>query len=465
MDQSLDKKRVFRAELHTHTPSSNCYKGSKTDDEYLKIIETAHKNQIDILAITDHNSIEGFIRIRDLRTRIQNEYSALASISDSKEAKTKSKLLHQSLIAFDSIFLIPGVEFEVNNGIHLLVLFNPETPVTTIEQFLIDGGYNTETFGKENDAFSNWSIFDLYKESNKYDCVVIDAHSDSNKGIFNTLEGQPRVHAFIDTTLSGICYKSETQKNNIERILSQYSRKSPVAFLKSSDAHQISEIGKDISFFRLEDCNWTSFKDAFSNPAECVFTTYPQTHSILKKVASSGLCLFIKSIDNDSTQLYYRYICGLANSNGGFIIIGAESINAINGISDHNLESVESVFNSIRDMIPGLSSFSINVYPIRDNYLVFVTKVSPSEDLLSIANDDHIYFYNEKKLEVLDASRIQNLITQRLTQHFSEKINSDLDSIRKKTTAIDTYIKSLPILSSYYNRRLAPLRRRIQDSS
>ena len=56
MGQTIDGKSVFRVELHVHTPSSNCYKGPKTEEEYLKIIETAYEKKIDILAITDHNS-------------------------------------------------------------------------------------------------------------------------------------------------------------------------------------------------------------------------------------------------------------------------------------------------------------------------------------------------------------------------------------------------------------------------
>lgn len=449
MEQNQEEKRVYRAELHLHTPSSSCYKGPKTDDEYLKIVEAAHNSKIDILAVTDHNSINGYKKITELHQKIANEYTALASINDSKEAKAKAKQLYQTLMAFETILLIPGVEFEVNNGIHLLVLFNPDTPLSTIEQFLSDGGYDEKTRGKENDAFSIWSVFDLYKESKKYDCIVIDAHSDSSKGIYNTLEGQPRIHAFADSSLLGICYKSEKQRVNIENIITQYDRKVPVAFLKSSDAHQISEIGRDVSFFRLNEKSWNSFRESFSNPAECVFTTYPQTHSILKKVASSGSCLFINQLDN--IDLFLKYVCGLSNSNGGFIIIGAESIKVINGLPKDSIETVKSNLKGLNDKIPGLSGISISAYPIKDKSLVFVIKIMHSEDLLSIINDDHIYYFQDNKIVTLNASKVQSLITQRLTTHFLEKINTELDSIRKRTTAIDTFIQSLPILSSFYN--------------
>lgn len=452
MGSVLENKPVFRAELHVHTPSSSCYKGPKTDDEYLKIIEIASEKKIDILAITDHNSIKGYSRIQSLWQKTKNEYNALVGISDSKEAKAKAKLLKRTLDAFDSLLLLPGVEFEVNNGIHLLVLFNPEISIATIEDFLKEGGYEENTFGRENDVFSNWSIFDLYKESKNYDCVVLDAHSDSTKGVFNTLTGQARVHAFTDSALAGICYKNENQKNSIESIISQHSRNTTKAFLKSSDAHQTAEIGRDLSFFRIDDKSWNSFKEAFDNPTECIFTTFPEIQSIIKNVACSDTCLFIGRLEENTHVVLSHYICGLANSNGGYIILGADSAHSINGISEERLEEIDLLWRTVHDIIPGLTNIRFTLYPVRDKTIVLVVRVTPSVDLLGVEQEDCIYCFQNKKIEKLNAFEIQSLITSRLSSRFSERINCELDSIRKKTFAIDTYIKSLPILNSFYSK-------------
>lgn len=451
MERSIDNKKVFRAELHVHTPSSLCYKGPKTDEEYLRIVEAAHEKKINILAITDHNSVKGYFKIQKLKQIVYTEYNTLVNIKDSREAKVRVKQLKKTVEAFDSVFLIPGVEFEVNNGIHLLVLFNPETPESTIDGFLTEGGYEEKSFGKETDVFSTWSIFDLYKNSRKYDCVVIDAHSDSNKGIYNTLSGQSRVHAFIDSSLVGICYKNEKQKNSIKEIIYQNTRTTPVAFLKSSDSHQISEIGQDLSFFRIEEKNWTSFKEAFDNPAECIFTTYPEMNAIIKKVASSGNCLFIGQLDGDTRKVLAQNICGLSNSNSGFIIIGADSIHSINGVSEDDLEELHSIIQQVHEDIQGLANIGVNIYPIKDKSVVLVVRVPSSEDLLGVDQDKFVYYYQNNQINTLNASEIQSLITLRLTSRLSERLNVELDNIRKKTTAIDTYFKSLPILNSFYN--------------
>ena len=62
----MDQRNVYKAELHIHTPASKCYKGCKDSNEYIKIIERAYELGLNIIAITDHNSIEGYKTIIQL---------------------------------------------------------------------------------------------------------------------------------------------------------------------------------------------------------------------------------------------------------------------------------------------------------------------------------------------------------------------------------------------------------------
>ena len=286
-DLKKSDMQTFKADLHIHTPASKCYKGPKEDVEFIRIIEKAQEKGLSIIAITDHNTIEGYEKLIEQKERIKAEVDGLKKVSDSKEAKKIIKEDERLLRIFDSILILPGVEFEVNNGVHMLVIFDPKTEITTIKGFLKDGGFEDDSFGKEDDVFSNWSLFDFYNEAGKYDCLILDAHTDSHKGIFNTIsEGTTRVHAFVNKALAGICYKSEKQKNNIRNLflLPNYARTNPVAFLKSSDAHKTDEIGKEKTFFRLKKLGWTDFKDAFKNPDECIFTLNPSTQTIINNI-------------------------------------------------------------------------------------------------------------------------------------------------------------------------------------
>ena len=213
----MKEPNIYKADLHIHTPASKCYKGNKIE-EYKQMIVSARKKGLDIVAITDHNSIEGYKTLVKYKERVLNEIDTLKKITDSSEAKSKIAECQSIIDSFNSLLVLPGIEFEVNNGIHLLVLFNPNTNIVDIESFLHDGGYDEESFGAEDGILSNWSIFELYKETEKYDCIVLDAHTDSDKGIFNTLpHGSTRAHAFSNSALRGVCYKSEKQRGNLQK--------------------------------------------------------------------------------------------------------------------------------------------------------------------------------------------------------------------------------------------------------
>ena len=164
------ERKVYSADIHIHSPASKCYKGNKDSNEYIAILETAKKKKLDIIAISDHNSIEGFSELKNQKKIIENEIEALERLSDSKQALKELKVLNSKLKLFRDILILPAIEFEVNNGIHLLVIFNPETSISIIRQFLVKGGYNSDAFGIEkSDTISDLSIFDLYNEVRNYD--------------------------------------------------------------------------------------------------------------------------------------------------------------------------------------------------------------------------------------------------------------------------------------------------------
>lgn len=456
----MDKRDVYKAELHVHTPASKCYKGGKDLTEYMKILERAYELGLNIIAITDHNSIEGYKIIMQQRNSILNEIQVLENIQDSTEAKVRLKTLEKQAKVFNEILILPGVEFEVNNGIHLLIIFNPKTEISEIQHFLQEGGFDGDSIGAENDVFSNWSIFELYRESLKFDCIVIDAHTDSNKGIFNTIkEGTPRIHAFTDQALVGVCYKNERQKNNIKNLLNtpQYARKTPLSFLKSSDSHKIDEIGREQTFFRLLNLRWEDFKDAFNNPTECVFTTYPKTQDIIKRITKEEHCIYIQNCTPENKEILTKAFCGYSNANGGVIFIGAESSDIMPGLdfnSDGDFILYKQYINDALSELSAQPEFKLGVYPLKKGKCIIVLKVVRKDDFIDVNNNGTIYYYDKDKIVQLSAKRIHSILTQRINDNMTLQINKELSSIQKSVLYIDTYIKSLPIVNSYIEKSI-----------
>lgn len=456
----MKEPNTFKADLHIHTPASKCYKGNKTEDEYKQIILSARKKGIDIVAITDHNSIEGYKTLIKYKERILNDIDTLSKITDSSEAKSKISEYQSIIDSFNNLLILPGIEFEVNNGIHLLVLFNPDTNIVDIESFLHDGGYDEDSFGAEDGILSNWSIFELYKETEKYDCIVLDAHTDSDKGIFNTLpKGTTRAHAFSNPALKGVCYKNEKQRGNLQQLLNsdaKYSRHAPLAFLKSSDAHCVGDIGNEITYIRLTDLTWEQFKNAFENPAELVSTTSPTIKNTIQRIINAGPCFFITDYNIETnTRSLVETICGLANSGGGFILLGVENADVISGISgDKNINVFYENFalfwkQEIVNHIFRLVYATYNVYPLKENKYIVSVRVNRHDDLLDIDDEGIIYYEEKGKIIKLDAKKIQNVLSQKSSSKYYEQINHELSIIKKSTSVIETYFKSLPIINTY----------------
>lgn len=269
----MKNNNFCKIDLHIHTPASKCYKGENTDDEFLNILKKAKKEKLKIIAITDHNSIEGYERLILIKDKIRkdlekNQYSSNLLSEDKLVLEKKLKL-------FNEILILPGIEFETMDNVHLLVVFNPDTSdIDAIKDFLMKGGHDKENFGfKDPIKTSNWNILELYQATLDYDCFVIDAHSDSNKGIYNTIRGPYRAKCFKDEQLLAIAYNSETEKDKLARIIKtavEYKRKSPISFVKFSDAHSVKEIGSSWTWVKPNLISFKEIKEAFRNPSECI---------------------------------------------------------------------------------------------------------------------------------------------------------------------------------------------------
>ena len=101
------KEKFYKVDLHIHTPASSCYKGDKSNEEYLKIIKKAKDVGIKIMAITDHNSIEGYKKIIELKEDLKKESNTLSRIRDSKQTKKEIKQIRKKLALFKDILILP----------------------------------------------------------------------------------------------------------------------------------------------------------------------------------------------------------------------------------------------------------------------------------------------------------------------------------------------------------------------
>ncbi len=141
-------------DLHVHTKSESSYTFSsdhtmsareQNDDEYPKIfIETIYSiKNLGAVAITDHNKADWIDRIIE-----ENE-----------------SFIRQN--HYEKITIFPGVEIESSDGIHLLVIFNPETQSDVVKRdFRRDTWKETITFFNSNSNYKYKQFSKNYRRDN-----------------------------------------------------------------------------------------------------------------------------------------------------------------------------------------------------------------------------------------------------------------------------------------------------------
>lgn len=450
-------KDFIKIDLHIHTPASDCYKGESSDDEFLKILKRAKAENLKIIAVTDHNSIEGYLQYLKIRHNLINRKNELMS-HQLAESSEEIKRIERELSLFDEIIILPGIEFEVKNNVHMLIIFNPNTPIERLYKFLYDSGYRD--FGKESPTVvSNWDILDLYDNSRKYDCIIIDAHTDSNKGIWNTIaHGSYRASCFTSPHLYAIGYKSESQKDNIEEIFNSnkaYRRVTPISFVRFSDAHSYRDVGSQFTWLRKPEIfDFAYLQNAFKNPSEYISVEEPSLAKILNNIVQQTSTFGIPDITEENLEYFRKLICGLNNSEGGYVLFGLTSDHKKRGISIPKgaNKKKETLINQVEKCvngIDGIPKLKITIYPYMSDSIIISVNIQKSPELINIKDEGTIYSIRNNKLCVLSAMEIKSVLEEKFADDMEMSIGKRIEDVERECKKIRNYFSTLPILKKF----------------
>ena len=243
--------RFIRADLHVHSGPDDG-SAAPPPDEY---IAEALSQDISVLGITDHNSIEnvrGFIKAG------------------------AGKLL-----------VLPGVELSTHQG-HLLALFNPER-LDVLDAFATRENLKLPDDKVSGATRSSRSILDLVGEIYDRGGLAIPAHIDASDGIAARLSETELTQLLCHPGLAGLEFAFDDNldwfsdaDSGARRRAAWIARQRSVladrglATLMSSDAHAPAQVGKDrarrtITRLRMDALNFTAVRNAilFNPKARC----------------------------------------------------------------------------------------------------------------------------------------------------------------------------------------------------
>lgn len=207
--------RFYKADLHTHTPASKDHSGKDATPE--KLIQEAAKKGIDILGITDHNSVEW--------------------IESMRSASEKS-----------TVTVLPGVEITTPEG-HILALFEVNHDTSKIADLLISVGIQRDTQGKE-EAISDDHAEIVIKKIHEAGGLAIAAHANENNGLLKA-KGQYKIALVPLPQLAAL---EHTKESDIDKFCN--GKLAPTYPAKpcthSSDSHSLAEIGRRVTYLKMD---------------------------------------------------------------------------------------------------------------------------------------------------------------------------------------------------------------------
>ena len=225
-----DNGPVFRKlDLHVHTPESMCYGDKSVTPE--QIIDAAVASGLNLIAITDHNTV--------------------AAIDGIRKAAEKSELC-----------VLPGMELSTIGG-HVIALFEKDTPIGELEDFLDYIGIAREGRG-DAITMAHGSLVEVCEKIEERGGIAIAAH----------IERWPS--GFLETNLTrkvkmGI--HSSRYLSALELTVPQdrdlwnngqvrgYPKK--YACIQGSDAHALVDIGRRPVYVKMEKEGLAGLQAAF----------------------------------------------------------------------------------------------------------------------------------------------------------------------------------------------------------
>ncbi len=340
--QGSSKLRWYKVDLHTHTPASHDYEDPQIT--YLEWLLTAHKRGLDIVAITDHNTVAGVAAIRR-----EIEWLTRLQVQNRLTHEERSNLEQWQKLA-NEIIVLPGFEFTATFGFHILAIFPPEISIRELEHTLLrlnvpadklDVG-STET-GASTDVIS------AYESIVESGGIAIAAHANSTHGVAMRnfpFGGQTKIAYTQDENLSALevtDLESRSRKAT-DRFFNgskpEYPRK--MHCIQGSDAHRLNTdprnsrrlgIGERATELLLPEPSFEAIQALFASRFFDRTRPYRSQEKVVDHLAAA------RTEGPNQTQSFHETaskrggrqaivladVCAFANTDGGTTFIGASA--------------------------------------------------------------------------------------------------------------------------------------------
>lgn len=336
------KMQWYKMDLHLHTPASADWR--EPGVSYLDLLHKAEMQGLDIIAITDHNTVAGCAALQ-----AEIEQLDLLERLDRIQPDERRHLEEYRRIG-NKILVLPGFEFTATLGFHVLAIFPPETNVRALEHLLLELNVPPEKLDEgATEVGATADVLTAYRLIDEAGGLAIAAHANSAHGVaLRGLDfgGQTRIAFTQDRHLHAL-EVTDLEKRGRRTTAWFFSGRKPeyprrMHCIQGSDAHRLNQDPKDrnrlgwgerVTEIQLPEQTFEAIKAVFLGedfsrtrpyrPAKAPFDHVQAAREEGPSIVQS----FHESLAKQGGRQHaiLRDVVAMANTNGGTVFVGVKS--------------------------------------------------------------------------------------------------------------------------------------------
>jgi hypothetical protein len=441
--------RWIRADLHIHTPASEDY--AEPEVTYLEILQEAERRELELIAFTDHNTVQGY-------EQFQRELEFLRALESAGRLTTdEQERLAEYRRLLSKIMVLPGFEFTSHFGAHILGVFPTNKPLSLIEATLLQLGVPPEVLKQGLCGIANTRhVTEAYEIIARAGGIVIAPHVNGPNGVITeTLRlgtsGQSRIAASQNQHLHALEFinfytdhEKFTSPGFYNGKTEHYERR--MFCLQGSDAHRLRRlpdgdtqtwhrhgIGDRYVELLMPDNSFDALKALFASQDfdRVRIPKRDQKQWAVDTLRSGSLSerQLLRTVGDDPAKAAQLWVdvAALANAGGGVLIIGCEQNGRISRVARPDQAS-DALRHGVTEQLtpqPYLA-FELMSYEGQD---ILRVEVKATETPPYVAKNGAIYVRREGETMLADRGEIIQLCRRALAEGASSPLDNgeDLD--------------------------------------
>ncbi len=431
-----------RVDLHIHTPASACY--AEPNVTYLDILRKAGETGLDIIAITDHNTVAGC-------ATMAKEIEELIFLERLNRLRAKEKQrLEEYRRLGDKILILPGFEFTATLGFHILGIFSPETSIRELEHILLSLNIPPDKLDVgSTEVGATTDVLTAYRIIDEAGGLVIAAHANSSHGVAMqglSFGGQTKIAYTQDPHLHAL-EVTDLEKKGRRTTISFYSGSKPeyprrMHCIQASDAHRLNRdprdrnalgVGDRVTEVLLPEVSFEALKAVFLGddfartrpyrPAKAPFDHVRAAREQGPSIVQS----FHESMAKKGGRLH-AVLCDVvafANANGGVIYVGAHADPKVPPVGINNPEEAIGILKAEiqRKVTPPLE---VSIDSLESEGKRVIRLVVPKgSDVPYAVDGTKIYVRSESETSLALRDEVVQLVQRRLAPPQPEAVEME----------------------------------------